>query len=267
MSGSALARAVRRQALLRIHPHVYAIGDRVLPIRGRLLAAILYAGPEAALSHTTAGWWWGILGPVPRVIHLSAATVRARGRGLRVHHPRTIERTVHRRLPVTPVSRTLLDLAATVKFAELRRAVAETDHRGLLVRRAAFAVLGRGRPGSSALRKALDLHLPELAATASFLEERFLALLQEHGVPMPEINVRVGPFKVDAVWSAERVVVELDGHATHAQPARAEADRQRDLELRARGFTVRRYTWQQVTRTPDAVVADLRLARSGAVTE
>jgi very-short-patch-repair endonuclease len=59
---------------------------------------------------------------------------------------------------------------------------------------------------------------------------------------------------------AERVVVELDGHESHAKPAAVERDRRRDLELRAAGFEVRRYTWQQVTRAPDAVVADLRTA-------
>ncbi len=55
-------------------------------------------------------------------------------------------------------------------------------------------------------------------------------------------------------------MVELDGHESHAKPAAVERDRRRELKLRRAGFEVRRYTWQQVTRDPDAVVADLRAA-------
>jgi very-short-patch-repair endonuclease len=52
-------------------------------------------------------------------------------------------------------------------------------------------------------------------------------------------------------------VVELDGHATHANAPANETDRHRELVLRQAGFHVVRYTWQQITRRPDEVVADL----------
>ena len=262
MSAGAVARAVRRRALLRLYPGVYAVGHDVIGIRGRVFAALMHAGEDAVLSHTTAGWWWEVIDSEPEVIHLSAPVARARTTGLHVHTPRVLSRTVHRRLPVTPIRRTLLDLASMVDFGTLRRAVAEADHRGLLDPRQAYSALGRGRSGSSALRQALELHLPELAAADSVLEERFLTLIQSRGLPIPEVQARIGPFRVDALWRSERVVVELDGHRSHARAARAEADRRRDLELRARGYVVLRYTWQQITHAPDAVIADLRRALS-----
>jgi hypothetical protein len=258
MSAGSIARAVARRSLVRLFSGVYAVGHGSLQVEGRLLAALFYAGPGAALSHTTAGWWWGALDVAPRVVHLSAPVGRAPVAGLRIHDPRKVERVVHNRLPVTPVPRTLLDLAATVTFDDVRRAVAEADHQSVLEPTAVRAVLGPGRPGSAALRRALALHLPELARAASVLEERFLLLVEAAALPMPEVNVGVGRFKVDALWRAEHVIVELDGHRTHAEPAAAERDRQRDLELRRAGFVILRYTWQQVTRQPELVTADLR---------
>ena len=168
--------------------------------------------------------------------------------------------THHRGLPLTTVSRTLLDIAAILPLDALRRAVAEADYRRLLDPDAVQAALGKGRPGSAALRRALGRHLPQLAESLSALEDRFLALCQAAALPLPEANAKVSGLMVDALWREQRLVVELDGHAAHATPAAVERDRQRELILRAAGFEVLRYTWAQITGRPEAVVADLRSA-------
>ena len=62
------------------------------------------------------------------------------------------------------------------------------------------------------------------------------------------------------MWHAERLIVELDGHATHANPVTNEEDRRRELILRRAGYRVIRYTWQQVTSAPRTVLDDLRRA-------
>ena len=72
-----------------------------------------------------------------------------------------------RRLPVTPPAQTLLDIAGVVRFMELRRALAEAEYLRLVTLDEVEAVLGRGRPGSAALRLALDCHRPQLASTKS----------------------------------------------------------------------------------------------------
>jgi predicted transcriptional regulator of viral defense system len=261
-SGAGIARAVARGWLVRIHPGVYALGHGELPIEGRLMAALLYAGPGSALSHTTAAWWWRLLKAPPRVIHVSSAHRRRPRHGLRLHLPRTLDRVRHRRLPITPVSRTLLDLAVCLGFDELRRALAEADYRDLLDPAEAAAVCGSGRPGSATLRKALEAHLPRLAETLSVLEERFLLLCESHNIPLPEVNAVVDGMKVDALWPRSRTIVELDGHEAHAAPAAVERDRARELKLRASGYRVLRYTWQQVTEHADRVAVDLRMALS-----
>jgi very-short-patch-repair endonuclease len=157
-----------------------------------------------------------------------------------------------------PPARTLLDIAAQVRFTELRRALAEAEFLKLVTMDDVAAMLGRGRVGAAALRAALDCHNPRLARTKKGLEEKFLILCERYRLPMPDVNAWIAGWLVDAVWLEQTVVVELDSHLAHSTSPRLEKDHRRDLELRAAGYIVLRYTWQQVTETPELVVADLR---------
>jgi len=246
--------------LHRLHHGIYAVGHRALGVEGRLFAALLYAGPDALLSHATAAWWWMLWERTPVRIHVSAAGRRPSTRTVRVHHPRHLDGTRHRGLPVTTPARTLLDLAAVSSGADLRKAIAEAEYRRLVDLSEVEAEARCGRPGSAALRSALIAHRPQLAHTRSVLEERFLALCDARGIPLPQVNVRVAALLVDALWAQERLIVELDGHAAHATPTAVERDRRRELKLRAGGYRVLRYTWAQVTKHPELVAADLQAA-------
>jgi Protein of unknown function (DUF559) len=240
------------------HPGVFAVGHLAIGIVGRLHAALLYAGDRSALSRQTAGWCHGAIKAEPRTIHVSEPGERRSLPGVRVHHPRLVRFEVVGGLRVTPIPRTLLDLAWVLEPPGIRRALAEIDHLGKLDPVRIYAELGRGRPGSTALRKAMASHLPELARTFSVLEERFLALLEAAGLPLPEVNTRINGMIVDCLWRDARLIVELDGHETHDVRAAIENDRRREMRLRRAGFRVIRYTWQQITQTPELVVAELR---------
>ena len=139
-------------------------------------------------------------------------------RGVLVHHPREVQRVRHRGLPVIPIEHALLHLALTSSTRRTLKALADAEYRGLLDPSSLQVVLGRGRRGSASLGAALDQHLPELAATRSELEQRFLLLCRAHGIPAPEVNVLVGRFLVDAIWRDRGVIVELDGR-DRARPA------------------------------------------------
>jgi very-short-patch-repair endonuclease len=253
-----ISRWIDERRLHRIHPGVYAVGHLALGIEARLAAALFYAGPGAALSHVTAAWWWGMLHTDPRRLHVCVPGRRRSLRSVRVHTRKHQERSRHKRLPLTPPAQTLLDIAGVVRFMELRRALAEAEYRRLATLAEVEAVLGRGRPGSAALRAALECHLPQLARTRSRMEEKFVLLCERHCLTPPAVNARIAGWTVDAVWFDLRLAVELDSHAAHATPAAMEEDRRRDLELRAAGYTVLRYTWRQVTEEGDLVIADLR---------
>jgi hypothetical protein len=260
LSGSAISRWAAQGRLHRIHRGVYAVGHPLLDDRGRAAAALLYAGPGAALSHQTAGWWWRMIDAIPQRIHVISPRRAPSLPEICVHTRSDRQDVRHHGLPVTTPSQTLLDLASTLPFADLRRALAEADYRGLLEPAAIEHLTGRGRPGSAALGRAVSLHLPHLAETRSLLERRFLLLVERTGLPIPEMNAIVEGLMVDALWREAGVVVELDGHRAHARAAASERDRGRELALRAAGFTVLRYTWQQVSRECAAVIADLRAA-------
>jgi Protein of unknown function (DUF559)/Transcriptional regulator, AbiEi antitoxin len=257
LSDTMIARWLRTGRLHRLHRQVFAIGHTALSIEARLWAASLYAGTGAVLSHTTAAWIWSLIDIEPTRIHLTVCGRRSSLPDVRIHHSRRVEAVEHRGFRVTPVSRTLLDLASSVTPRQLRRALAKADYGGLLDLGEIGSVLGKGRRGSRSLRAALRSHLPQLAKTLSVLEERFLDLCQQAGIATPEVNGQVGRMRVDALWREHRLAVELDGAAAHASWAQIKRDRQRDIALRAKGFQVVRYTWDQVSGRPDEVAADL----------
>ena len=109
-----------------------------------------------------------------------------------MHRAQHLERVLHRGLPVTTVARTLLDFASVAPLESVRQAVAEADYLRLLDLEAIDRALGRGRPGSAALRKALQHHRPQYARTLSPLEDRFLDLCQSHGIPLPSPSATAG---------------------------------------------------------------------------
>jgi hypothetical protein len=245
-------------------PGVYAVGHRAPSVEGDLSAAILYAGDGAMLSHATALWWYGILDHKPFAIDVSTPG-RARSRkGVKVHARRDVERHWERGLPVTSVAQALLDFAAAARSHRVRYAVAQAEYHELLEVADIVAILGRGKPGSAKLRKALERHLPQLARTRSELERVFLPLCERGDLPIPEVNVAINGVLADVVWRDARMVVMLDGLRGHRTRAQIEKDRRDDLRLRAAGYAVLRYTWEQVTEEGDLVLADVGRAMQAA---
>lgn len=98
--------------------------------------------------------------------------------------------------------------------------------------------------------------------TRSELERLFLRLCRLHRVPVPEVNVRVGPFLVDFLWRDRRLVVETDGYRYHRGWHAFEDDRTRDLRLRILGYEVIRLSFRQVVDEPERVAAVLKGALS-----
>jgi very-short-patch-repair endonuclease len=228
-------------------PRVDAVGHPGRSTESDLCAAVLYAGPGAMLSHATAAWWLGLLKYPPSQIIVSTPRRISNHGTIVVHGRRDLERIWHHDLPVTTPSQTIIDFAATGP-ADLLRLVLDV------------VALSRvtGVAGATALRGALRIHLPELARTRSWLEQFLVAFCQAQRLPIPQMNVHVEGWLVDAHWPGTRVVVEVDGWRGHRTPAQLYTDHQRDMELRAAGYIVLRYTKRQLIESPAAVAADIR---------
>ncbi len=257
LSRTGIARWVAAGRLHRISLGVYAVGHRALSVEGRLGAALLGAGPGAALSHLTAAWWWGLLRFAGTRIHVSRAGRSGSTPATRVHCPSRVERVWHRGLPVTGIPQTLLDISPDSSEAAFRRAIAMTDHLGLANLPELRAEVA-GRRGCRRLHRAIDQHMPELARTLSPLEDRFLLFCEAEGLPIPEPNGVVAGYHVDAVFREQRLAVELDGRKTHGTPAAVVLDRRRELAIRGAGFRIVRYGDEQLEAQPHATATDLR---------
>lgn len=99
----------------------------------------------------------------------------------------------------------------------------------------------------------------------SALERRFLALMRRAGLPRPELRrvYRTGArivARVDAEFPGG-LIVELDGHGTHATREQRRHDAQRRTELTLRGKRVITFTYDDVHGRPDWVLDALRAAR------
>jgi very-short-patch-repair endonuclease len=96
--------------------------------------------------------------------------------------------------------------------------------------------------------------------TRSELEHRFLELCRRHGLPPPEVNVRIGSRIADFVWPQRKLIAETDGYRYHRGRAAFEDDRTRDLELRTLGYEVIRVSYRQVVDHAGEVAKALKAA-------
>ncbi len=262
----AIAVRLRMGRLHQLHRGVYAVGHVVISREARWMAAVLFAGPGAVLSHRSAAELWGIRNPSSRAIEVTTPK-KSRSCG-NIHRHFTVlppdEETEHRRIPVTTVPRTLFDLAAVSSVDVVEHALRESAYLRLHDRRSLPDLLARypRRRGTTTVRECLwrRRNLPAGRAR-SWLELEFLPFLRRNGLPRPRLNVwlEVGgrSIQVDCLWPGD-VVVELDGFAAHGTRVAFREDRARDRRLRVAGYGVTRIAPEQLEDEPEALAADLR---------
>ncbi|MFL5817642.1 MAG: DUF559 domain-containing protein [Conexibacter sp.] len=257
---------IASRRLLPLHRGVYAVGHARLTRDGYRVAALLAAGPGAALSHREAAALHALVPAAGVRVELTAPG-RRRVPGVTVHHRRLTEEdvTTVEGIAATTVARTLVDLAATRSPTALRKAIEEAERSHRLDVHATEAALtrtrGRNGVGHERIRAALaELERTGTSVTRSWLEDRLLALLDVHGLPRPSANAWTASMEVDGAWPRARLVVELDGWATHHTRQAFQRDRTRSNDLQADGWTVLRFTHADVVHRPADTVERIRRA-------
>lgn len=168
----------------------------------------------------------------PAVLHRESVWSSPSRFGLPLAPPVEVVARVLRCLPVT-------DAVVVTDSALQQRLVSASDVDRLLV-----------GPGSPAARAALDRCDGK---SRSAIETLARLALQDAGLCVEPGVVIDGVGEVDLLVEGV-VVVECDGFAYHSGRSEYREDRRRDRTLVARGFTVLRFTWEDIVNDPQSVV-------------
>lgn len=274
LTRSAIDRALNRRRLVPVHRGIYAVGHHSMPPYAPYIAAVLAVGSGAAISHGSAAALWELT-PWRATGEEVEVTVAGRdaGRrrvGIQVHavdrwHPADV--TLLHNIPITTPARALLDNAPRLNPRELERAFDRGLKAEITTRQAVAETVARSprRPSAARLAAVARAELLSPGETESRWEERLLALVRSGGLPEPELNASVGRFKIDALWRAQKLALEVDAYDTHGTRWSFESDRERDQLLTAAGFSVMRITRHQLETQPAVVL--VRLAQRLAALE
>lgn len=258
--------------LFPVFSGVYSVGRPELSEQGLWMACVLVSGMGAALGGRTAAIAWGFQDrPVSPVTVVRPGNDGRRGRArlkAQGHNSRVSLLTSRCRwlsedhvtrlqgIPILHIEPLLLQLAGQMKPDDFQYAFWEADRkRGLNDQRLeACLEMSHGRPGGGAFRESIDCRMPHIQEALSILEVLLMELDRRGDIPSPEVNRNVEGHIVDFRWTSRRLAVEVDGYEFHRGHGSFERDAERNNDLRARGWTVLRFTYRMLKYRPDYVI-------------
>lgn len=251
--------------LIRRHTGVFAVGHTPAARESRWHAAVLALGDGAALSYTSAAALSGMVRGTA-IIEVTVPTTAGHVKrdGIVVHRQRLPPEhvTTLRGIPVTTPIRTLLDYAAVAPLDAVFKAFEQAQvHLHIPPAALAAEVICRpGQRGNGKLRKAL-VGAVDPKDVRSVLELRFLRMCDQHGLPRPQVNVRMGEWMPDFYWPEWGLVVETDSVAFHSTAWAQQRDARKDDAMRSKGLAVLRLRWAEVTDRPAETARRIRECR------
>lgn len=239
---------VRSRRLERLRDAVYR-APGAPPSREQAVLAAVLAGGECVAAGLTAAWLWGLRMP-GRLPDSEAIEVLARhGRYVRrrgvVGHRTTAfyedDLTTHRRIPVTTVARTLVDLSGRLSVPELGGAVDDALRRRILrlddLRAGAERLWPAPGRRIKVVQAVLSRRLPGYDPGESALENRVFRALARAGLPLPtrqhRVQIQGKRYRLDGYFPDHGVALEIDSFEWHGGHTAFHRDRLRDVELLA----------------------------------
>ncbi len=240
-----------------------------------LWAAVLWAGPGAALAGLTAARLGGFKGfddQRERAIHVlvpASRTVRKERPRLPlvVHYSRVLQpEDIHpaRLPPRTRMARSVVDAAAWMGTDRGAQAVLAAGVQQRLVRVEDLNTVVERCPRLHR-RRLIRAALADIAGGAQALSELdFCRLVRRFGLPEPDRQAERCDSRgrrrwLDAVWEKAKLIVEIDG-LWHMEAHAWWADMQRDNEFTASGYRVLRFPAFAVRDYPEEVARQIRAA-------
>ncbi len=248
-------------ALERIYPGVYRVPGSYPSRRQRAMAAALWCGADALLSHGLAAALLRLPLREPAKLHVSAPhSIRRCAIDVVLHRTTTLiraDRYVVDGLPCTSPTRTIIDLAPGLDGEALEHVFEAARRMGLTTKLALERRIGADRAPAS-LRDLLKL--VDARPKESRLEVRTARLLRSHGITPEATQHRVGPYRIDFVLSiARRLGLECDGFEWHGNRLAWKRDRRRIAALEAAGWRLTHLTWDDVTDRPRESIDRVRV--------
>lgn len=253
-----IRRMVRCRELVRVHPGVYINHTGPPTWASRAWAAVLFYG-DAALCHRSA------LDGSGDPIHVAIEHPRkgARISGVTLHRLTGLADKVqwHRSPPRLRIEEAALDVAGEAPTtARAVDVVTEVCNRRATTPQRLLEALERRRrtPRGQELRRALR----DVAdGTQSALEAGLVRVMRAHALPLGRRQVRhttpQGVVYRDHLLDDLGVVLELDGHVWHGDPAARARDMSRDLAAAGDGLLTIRLGWTHVHAEPCVTAAGL----------
>jgi very-short-patch-repair endonuclease len=252
-------------ALEPVFRGVYRAGRGPEPALCRTCAAVLTCRPRALVTGASAARGWGL--PVRYAGAVQIAVVGRRIRGPDGVTVRSLERLGSGELrrvegiPFASPALTLLELAGSESEETVARCLNEARVLRLVTELELRDVLASHptRRGGRALRALLDAE-HAILATESEAEALCLELMRSRGLEPDRAQARIAGHRVDFLFAAERLVVEVDGYRYHGTRRRFVLDRRRVAALMAAGFAVFPVSWHDLADRPDATMDALEAA-------
>jgi very-short-patch-repair endonuclease len=268
-SRSTLHDQVRAGLISILHPGVYAVAGSPAIWERSLMAAVLAAGPGAAVSHRAAGRLWEIADPKDDIVEITVPRARyPRLEGVKIHrsgdvHPDHVSRW--KRFPVTKPARVIIDLGAVLSPEQVEDVLDRALTRKLITIPGVEWMLNElsrpGRTGVGVAGRILDERALGRERAHGQLEPRMARLLRKAGLQPARFQYRIyspdGRFlaQVDFAYPELLLAIEVDGWEIHGTPRAMGKDFVRQNGLVPFGWRVLRFTWTQVVRQPEYVAS------------
>jgi very-short-patch-repair endonuclease len=265
MSPAAVSRRLVSRRWLKVLPRVYRVAGAPTSWEQSLKAVTLWGGSRCVVSHATAAALHGLNVSAGRVHvqspkQLQRSNVAAHRTRFEQSHRMTVKG-----IATTSVTRTLIDLSASLPRSSLEKLLDEAIRRGMTDAARLGAELRRcgSRRGTRLFRRLLASRDGSGERTDSELEDKLLRLIRRARLPAPVVHYNVVHGdkwlgEVDFAYPQARIAIEAHGYRVHSLKRVWENDQCRENDLVRAGWKLLKATNRQLDQHPQSFLEVLR---------